>query len=227
MRDVRSTIFGILIAVAVIATIALLYYDRFTSDGIFAFATIIFGLSLGFVIVSFRFTGGRNSEESAVASYGLMGGGATLVAIAGTISFILAANEAKNAAVIFSVITILLFIGLFFLSSYSNESLDAISEKKDYRSNHAQWARDLNDLSLKAQSQTLRSAIRERANACRFLSRDTNSFAPMSQEINHCLENISAHVLAQKDEAAMAELATLDDLFKQRNDQLKQVRSKV
>lgn len=227
MRNMRSIIFGTLIAAAVIATIALLYFDRFTTDAVFAVATSIFGLSLGFVIISFRFTGGKNSEESAVASYGLMGGGALLVALAGTLSFAFAAGAWKNAAIVASVVTVMLFIGLFFLSSYSNETLDGISQNKDYRSKHGQWAQDLNDLSIKAPSQKLRVAIRERADACRFLARDTNSFAPMAQEINNCIAHIADHLAAQKEEEVMAELAILDDLFKRRNEQLKQMRSKV
>jgi hypothetical protein len=227
MRNLRSSAYGIILCLAVVGTVAFIYTDRFRDDHIFTAATVVLGVCVGFLTLSLRFSGGKDSEESAIASYGLVAGSSLAIAIAGIASFSCALADEKSGAVISGVIAILLLVGFFFINSFSNEALDAISEKKDYRSNHAQWARDLNDLATKAQSQSVRTAIRDRSDACRFLARDINQFAPMAYEIGECLASISAHVAVNEDDATLQCLSRLDDLFKQRADLLKRGRSKV
>ena len=227
MRNLRSFSYGITLCLVIVGTVALLYTDRFKSDHVFAASTVLLGICVGFMVLSFRFSGGKDSEESAVASYGLVAGSSLAIAIAGIASFSYAYADNKGGAVVCGVIAILFIISFFFINSYSNEALDAVSQRINYVSKHATWEHDLNKIAGNAQSESVRTAVRDRANACRFLARDINQFAPMADEIGDCLASISSKVGSNEDEAVLRCLLVLDDLFKQRGDMLKRSRSKV
>lgn len=227
MRDLRSTLYGAILALALILTSFFLFYDRVRTDYVFATATVVMGLAIGFIPLSFRFMGAKESEESAIASYGLVGTGSIAIAIAGVVSYSFSFFGHSNAAIVSLVGTFLLGVGFFFIISFSDTSLDTLSKRKNYFSNHAQWARDLSDIVARSESPGVRAAVQQRVERCRFLARDAEGFSPLADEINDCIGRIFTSVAAGAEPATMLALSELDGLFELRGDQLKRVRSKV
>ena len=123
MRNLRSFSYGITLCLVIVGTVALLYTDRFKSDHVFAASTVLLGICVGFMVLSFRFSGGKDSEESAVASYGLVAGSSLAIAIAGIASFSYAYADNKGGAVVCGVIAIQQLFKRSFRCGFSEEKL--------------------------------------------------------------------------------------------------------
>ena len=150
---------------------------------------------------------------------------ALIIAICSAIAFV---NERPLLSAAFDIVAIVLIIFSIGASVISSQHVDAITESKDYTSDHIVWASTLSSVSNICAEKDLKDSIERLADGMTYLARDPSADKlPINIEITEMIKTLSKNVALVNRSDIEVNINHISSLIADRELQLRQKRSQV
>jgi len=228
MSNIRILkILGLVAALGTLASLYVLYWN--IGSGVqkfFCFALLSF--LVGFIIYfpavgySAKTVSGSLAKVGTAVTIGFV---ALILSIFSMIAFVNDHAVISGALDIFAVVLIIFSVGASLITS---QHVDAITEFKDYSSDHTAWASTLSSISNVCAEKDLKEKIARLADNMTYLARDPSSEKlSINLQITEIIKTLSKNVMAVNRLDIELNLSEISSLVAERESELKQKRSQV
>lgn len=221
-----------LISITSVVGVLVFFYILFperTSDNAIIITVVLLSLSVGFTFYSPVLIGSKRSDTSRIGSIGPLSYFTTILLAWTIASTYIAFLGHSTIAVAMSCLTITGFAIILASLRVISNTLDTISQKVDYNSNHAIWANHLQKIALSITDSDDQKSLLKLSDESKYLARD---YEPSASNINDqittaidALDSLAS--TAGKKVEIDSQIAKIRSLFASRETQLKDKRSKV
>ena len=228
----NNSLFRLMSLTATIAVVAIYYVLYPTEMGqnlVFISSVALFAISVGYIFYGPFLSSHNRTNTSRIGSIGITGFFSIFILFPLSAFSVYRAIEGNIiVANVLNIATIAAFFMQYFITKSSTNLLDEIDDASNYRSAHAQWGSAVKEIASSSQSLEIKSRLMSFSEEFKFLARDPDSFgADINQAVDESISSLATAVSSGHDGEVSQKINNIKKLLAEREQQLKDLRSKV